>query len=184
MDEKIVYTLGLKFKRLNIDFKYDDNVFTIGKTKKIVWGYVKGSLIALISLFFAIGIWPFTGFIFYLLYIPIFTFFAYGLLQILNSEKLTIDNKYKKIFTTDSIELVSKREVLKFKKKDIKDIVFEIKNSALLGQYSYGVIYILLVNGSKIQLLTLNEKKAGVSKVFKSDLDYITNQIKGHLNIY
>lgn len=179
MDKKILYTLDLKFKRHDLLFEYDENakVLTIGKTKKIAVKYLIGILIIALCLFLA-GLvaridMPMNNilkFVFLLLS-------GTGFVMVANAYKLSKNSKFKKVFSPNSIELLSKKESKKYDKENIKDMTYEINN---YKDTFNGNLFITLKDDSKVELLTLIEKNR---THLKSDFDYLSSILKEHVKI-
>ncbi len=179
MDKKVLYTLGLKFKRHHLIFDYDENsqTLTIGKTKKVMIKYIVGALIILLSFFFAGLINRLDIPMSQVLKIIVLLLGGSGFVMIGNAYKLSKNSKYKKVFSPNSIELLSKNESKKYETQDIQDLTYEINN---YKDTFNGKLFILLEDNSKIELLTLIEKNR---THLKSDFEYLIGRIKEQVNI-
>ncbi|MCF8714471.1 hypothetical protein JM658_06460 [Joostella atrarenae] len=179
MDKKILYTLDLKFKRHNLIFDYDVNAqkLTIGKTKKVIVKYIVGILIILLCFFFAGLINRMDIPMNLFLRIILLLLSGTGFVMIGNAYKLSKNSKYKKVFSPNSIELLSTRESKKYDAENIQDLVYEINK---YKDTFNGKMFILLKDNSKIELLTLIEKNR---THLKSDFEYLRGIIKEHVNI-
>lgn len=179
MDKKILYTLDLKFKRHNLIFDYDVNAqkLTIGKTKKVIVKYIVGILIILLCFFFAGLINRMDIPMNLFLRIILLLLSGTGFVMIGNAYKLSKNSKYKKVFSPNSIELLSTSESKKYDAENIQDLVYEINK---YKDTFNGKMFILLKDNSKIELLTLIEKNR---THLKSDFEYLRGIIKEHVNI-
>ena len=179
MDKKTLYTLDLKFKRHNLIFEYDakSETLTVGKTKKIITKYIIGSIIILLCFFFAGIINRMEIPMNQLFKIIVLLLSGTGFAMIGKAYKLSKNSKYKKAFSPNSIELISKNESKKYDSENINDLIFEINSSE---ENSNGKLYLSLNDDSKVELLTLVEKN---KKLLKSDFEYLRGIIKEHVKI-
>ncbi len=179
MDKKILYTLDLKFKRHNLNFDFDESskTLTIGKNQNLKRKYLIGGIIVVTALFLA-GLvnrpeLPWTNLIkwFFIL------LSGFGFTIIVNAWKLSQNNKYKKVFSENSIKLVSKNETKEFDKEKLQFIDYKLDTKK---DQVNGKMFALLKNGKKVDLLTLIEKNR---KHLKSDFDYLSEIINQHIGL-
>ena len=100
-----------------------------------------------------------------------------GFVMVANAYKLSKNSKFKKVFSPNSIELLSKKESKKYDKENIKDMTYEINN---YKDTFNGNLFITLKDDSKVELLTLIEKNR---THLKSDFDYLSSILKEHVKI-
>lgn len=181
MDKKIIYTLGLKFKKYNLNFKYeeDNQVLTIVGKEKI---WQKAIFYSIVVFFFTLVLLGNLGIRngWFNIYGVVFCLFIIGLsiLRIVGLFKIwSVNNKFKKLFFKNSIELVSKKESQKYTKENIKDLTYEIES---LNRTHKGSLFILLKNDSTVKLLTLTSKN---QEILKLDIDYLTGVLKNVLKL-
>lgn len=179
MDDKILYTLDLKFKRHDLIFHYDENskTLTIGKTKKVVLKYIIGVAIIVLCLFLAglanrndIPMGQVLKIVFILLS-------GTGLVMIVNAYKLSKNSKYKKEFSPNSIKLLSKNESKIYETENIRDLTYEINK---YKDTFNGKLFVSLKDNSKVEFLTLIEKNR---RHLISDFEYLSAIIKVHVKI-
>ena len=133
MDKKIIYTLGLKLKKYNLNFSYekDNQVLTIVGKEKIWQKAIFYSiviflftLVLLSSLGIRNGLFNIYGIAFCLFII------GWGLLRIVGLFNIwSVNNKFKKLFFKNSIELVSKKRITEIYQR--KHQRFDIRNRKL-----------------------------------------------------
>ncbi|KAB8151830.1 hypothetical protein EZY14_016705 [Kordia sp. TARA_039_SRF] len=176
MDKKILYVLSLKFKRHNLAFNFDEQTqaLILGKNLKLKRKYLIGTLIIVFTLIISFILISFGMRLRLLLILPIIL----GGYIITNALSLSRNNKFEKIFSTNSIKLVSKEDSIEYKKNDIKKLDYFIYSGET--DKVKGRLFLYLKDNTEIELLTLLDKDR---KFLKSDFEYLINILNKHLDL-
>jgi len=176
LDKKILYTLGLKFKRHNLVFSFDEQTqaLILGKNLKLKRKFLTGALIIVLTLIIGFILISFGIRLRLLLLLPI----LFGGYIITNALSLSRNNKFEKIFSKSAIQLVSEEEHMTYEKNDIKRLDYFIYSGET--DKVKGRLFLYLKDNTEIELLTLLDKDR---KFLKSDFEYLINILNQHLDL-
>ncbi len=180
MDKKKLYTLGLKFKRHQLEFDFDESsqFLVMGKAKKVKRKLFIGIALILIGLVITIFITllqlGFAGRILRYLFLIVI---GYGVVESFKQFKLGRANKYRKLISSEAIKIESKEGIKKYLAEDIQKFEYEItRNEEGEG---IGSLLFTTNSGEQVQLLKLADKNP---QYLDGDFAYLKEFLEETLN--
>ncbi|MEL6556688.1 MAG: hypothetical protein AAFQ94_00800 [Bacteroidota bacterium] len=160
MDQKKLYTIGLKFQRHQLEFRHDEasGYVIMGKAQKVKRKLFIGISLIIIGLLVAIVISVLQlGFVGRILRYLFLIVVGYGAVESFKQFKLGRANRFRKLISENAIKIESKEGIKEYSKSDIQS--FEYESQRTEEGTGLGTLFLITNSGDKVQLLKLADKK-------------------------